>query len=293
MREQSLIAINGLNGTFLQKGKYLRFEECIKHKSLIMHNALQQRNLTIYKYIPLKYLLVLLKEKKLILKTMSSWEDPYENFFMKNHFIKSGWDPQYIRYSIEDKAKYFFGMSWTLQKESDSMWRIYSPDKMSVRISSTVEYLAETMCSEDDTWTILMDKVKYKSEDEIQQWLNSCKKLKSLEQFSQKLADSFFIKRNAFSAEEEYRIVVKKETDNKSSFVCFEVNPEEMISSILVDPRVSEYEFEAIKASLMSFGVDSEKISQSNLYSFNPQVIELGFDLFHSRRQNTQQSKRL
>ena len=40
----------------------------------------------VYKYIPLKYLLSMLKNKKLRIDKITTWEDPYENFFLKEEF---------------------------------------------------------------------------------------------------------------------------------------------------------------------------------------------------------------
>ena len=40
----------------------------------------------VYKYIRLEYLLSMLKNKKLRVDKVSTWEDPYENFFIKEDF---------------------------------------------------------------------------------------------------------------------------------------------------------------------------------------------------------------
>ena len=43
-------------------------------------------NTYVYKYIRLEYLLSMLKDQKLRVDKVSTWEDPYENFFMKEDF---------------------------------------------------------------------------------------------------------------------------------------------------------------------------------------------------------------
>lgn len=269
--------IRGLKSTLLEKDTYLSFDECIKLHSLRINNPQKQRFLTIHKYIPLKYLLVLLKERMLILKPVSSWEDPYENFFLKQHFVQPGRKDPYVM--VDNLTAGLYGMSWSLQEETDSLWRIYSPDRMSIRISTTVEKLVETVSSEDDKWDVWVNSVDYKTDEEIKNWLSQCKAIKEREQFIEKMSESFFIKRKAFEAEKEYRLVVNYAKEIKPT-ICFRCEPEKMITSILVDPRVNEYEYDAIKASLISYGVEEAKIAKSGLYDFQPQKVEMEYDLF-------------
>ena len=269
--------LRGLQSTFLSKESYPSFDECIQHDSVKIKNPLSQRSLTIHKYIPLRFLLVLLREQKLIFRQVSSWEDPYENFFLKQHFVQPGHRDPFV--SVENLTKGLYGMSWTLQEETDSLWRIYSPDKMSVRISSTVEKLVETVCSEDDKWDVWVNAVQYKTYEEITEWLGQIKTIKERGQFVEKMNESFFIKRKAFEAEKEYRLVVNYAEKIRPT-VCFNCDPQKLITDILVDPRVNVYEFEAVKASLLYFGVKEERIRKSELYSFQPQKVEMEYDLF-------------
>lgn len=243
-----------------------------------INNPQEQRGFHLHKYIPLRYLLVLLKEKMLILKPVASWEDPFENFFLKQHFVQPGQNDPYV--TVENLTKSLYGMSWTLQDETDSLWRIYSPDKMSVRITTTVEKLVNTVCSEDDKWDVWMNTVQYKTDEEIKTWLSQCKDIKLRNDFIERMNESFFIKREAFEAEKEYRLVVNYAKEIRPT-ICFRCDPENLINSILVDPRVNEYEYDGIKASLLAYGVEETKIAKSKLYYFKPQKVEMEYDLFH------------
>lgn len=269
--------IRGLQSMLLKKESYPSFDACIARYSLRMTNPEEQRSLSIHKYIPLRYLLVLLKERMLILKPVTSWEDPYENFFLKQHFVQPGHNDPYVK--VENLTRSLYGISWTLQHETDSLWRVYSPDRMSVRISTNVENIVETICSEDNKWDVWANAVQYKTDDEITEWLKQCKIVKDRSQFIEKMSESFFIKRTAFEAEKEYRIVVNYARDIRPT-VCFHCEPEKLIKSYLVDPRVNEYEFDAIKASQVSYGVAENKIVKSDLYAFQPQKVEMEYDLF-------------
>lgn len=269
--------IRGLQSTLLEKDSYSSFNDCITRQSMRIDNPQEQRGLHIHKYIPLRYLLVLLKEKMLILNPVASWEDPFENFFLKQHFVQPGQEAHYV--TVENLTKGLYGMSWTLQDETDSLWRIYSTDRLSVRITTTIEELVITVCSEDDKWDIWMNSVQYKTDEEIKAWLGLCKEIKQQYEFIEKMSESFFIKRKAFEAEKEYRLVVNYAKEIRPT-ICFRCNPENLINSILIDPRVNEYEYDGIKASLMSYGVEERKIAKSNLYYFKPQKVEMEYDLF-------------
>lgn len=272
--------INSIVGTLLENKKDLTFEDCLKHStSFRMCPTNIERELLIYKYIPLKYLLVLLKEKKLIINPVSSWEDPYENFLLKQKFIKPGESEGSSFVTIENLTKGFYGMSWTLQNESDSLWRIYSPDKLSIKISTTVEDLVRIVVSDDDKWGVWMNKVNYKTEDEITEWLSNLKSINDYEQFVGKIGESFFIKRKEFSAEDEYRVIINYRGQWPQT-ICFPCNHSIFIHSYVIDPRVNTYEYEAIKACLMNFGVDEMKITKSPLYDFESRKVEMEYDPF-------------
>lgn len=271
--------INGIVGTLLENEKNLTFEDCLKHSSFRMSNTNKESELQIYKYIPLKYLLVLLKEKKLIINPISSWEDPYENFLLKQKFIKPGELEGSSFVTIEDLTKGFYGMSWTLLDESDSLWRIYSPNKLSVKISTTIADLAKMVVSEDDKWDVWMNKVNYKTGDEITEWLSNLKSINDYEPFVGKIGESFFIKRKEFSAEDEYRVIINYRGQWPQT-ICFPCNHSVFIHSYVIDPRVNTYEYEAIRATLKNLGVDEERISKSNLYNFESHKIEMEYDPF-------------
>ncbi len=272
----------GREGLFLNNEGKVTYDVGTSLSSVRIKKAKVIRQLQINKYIPLKYLLVLLREKWLILNKVTTWEDPYENFFLKEKFVKEGHKHGSYHTSVEDIAKGLYGMSWSLQEETDSLWRIYSPDKLSIRITATVESLVEAAISEDNKWGTWFDKVYYKTEDEIEKWLDQCLKVANSKQFVEKLGESFFIKRKAFLAEKEFRIVVNY-YDKKlpqSSFVCFRIDPHKFISSFIIDPRLTNYEYEAVKDALIGAGAKKDLIKKSSLYDFKPRLVEMKYDPF-------------
>lgn len=275
--------IGGQDGFLMVNDNTLSYEDCVKKKSARIKAASRIRTLHINKYIPLRYILVLLKEKRMILKPVTSWEDPYENFFLKEQFVREGDLNKSYSTSVENLIKGLYGMSWSLQKETDSLWRIYSQDKLSIRITTTVEQLATTVCSEENKWDIWIDKVHYLTEDEINAWLNKCVETETIGQFANKMSESFFIKRNAFIAEKEFRVIVNYNDSKKRiqpSFICYMIDPDSFISEFVIDPRLTKYEYEAVKAALIEAGAKESAIRQSTLYHFKPRKVEMRYDPF-------------
>lgn len=273
-------SINGLSGYYLFNSHNLSYEDCISLPSVRMPNPGELRNMTIHKYIPLQYLLVLVKEKRLVLNRVSAWEDPYENFLLKQHFVKPGDLKASYYTSVEDQTKGLYGMSWTLQQETDSLWRVYSPNKLSVRISCKIERLVETVSSEDNLWGIWLDKVQYLSERKMKSWLKQCGGISTYEQFVEIMSQSFFIKRKAFEAEKEFRLIVNFYKKDNASSIFFRCDPDTLIETIYTDPRLNKYEHEAVRVALIGAGVNEDKIKASSLYNFKPLKIEMPYDLF-------------
>lgn len=256
------------------------FDKGLTLPSLRINDALKMKKWVIHKYIPLRYLLVLLKENKLIFNKVTTWEDPYENFFIKERFVLEGELEGSHYVSVENLAIGLYGMSWTLQEETDSLWRIYSPDKLSIRISTTVETMVETVSSARNNWDVWIDKVEYKGQEEIDKWLDDCKTVSTRGEFFDKMGESFFIKRDAFVAEKEFRVIINYYDKSlpRSSFVCFQIEHNRFISSFITDPRLSKDEHEGIKAALVEAGVEEQLVQPSTLYYFKPRKVEMRYD---------------
>jgi hypothetical protein len=67
----------------------------------------------------------------------SLWKDPFENFFLKCKAVAS--DGTFV--SLESLSESWYGQCWTKNRDSDAMWRIYSPNKDGVRVSTTIRKL--------------------------------------------------------------------------------------------------------------------------------------------------------
>ena len=89
---------------------------------------------TIYRVFSMQWFTHLITTRTNGLVNPSMWEDPFENFFLKNKAIAS--DGSVI--SLESLTESWYGQCWTRNRDSDAMWRIYSPSKDWVRVSTTI-----------------------------------------------------------------------------------------------------------------------------------------------------------
>ena len=148
-------------------------------------------NIPVYKYMKLEYVISMIKSKALSISKLSSWEDPYESFFYKSDFLLSG-DKTIQGPNIEQ----IFGQSWTMQEESDAMWRIYSDkdNKDSVRIRTTADKLFKaTYVNNYCMASTYIGRVKYVSGAEISRWLNSISPITDIHDFQYLGIQSFFL----------------------------------------------------------------------------------------------------
>jgi hypothetical protein len=72
----------------------------------------------------------LFERSELVLVRPKLWEDPSENFLLRcNLELDTG-----KRIDLRNEERQFYGQCWSLKRETDAMWRIYSPQKNGVKI---------------------------------------------------------------------------------------------------------------------------------------------------------------
>ena len=164
----------------------------------------------IYKYIPFKYLKLMIQNSNLYFGKVSSWEDVYENWFLKEQMVLSSRE----KVSAKELIPGVFGQSWTLQEESDAMWRIYSKlertlhdylDDTAVRIKTTARKLYNVIYANDEDFnTSYIGAVKYLSQNDFLKMQDSLSPLNPLD-LSEVFVKSYFFKRAPFEHEKEVR----------------------------------------------------------------------------------------
>ena len=230
----------------------------------------------IYKYFPLKYLTPLLQNKLLRVDQTSKWEDVYENFFLKNEFVYGN-----LSGKADSLLGCVYGQSWTLQDESDAMWRIYSNkyrESCAVRIKTTVKKLFDVIYPAEDNQlshqhTTFLGRVKYLTDDELVRWQHQ--PISASDMYSL-MIESFFLKRKPFEHEQEVRIIRTIPNDFCNVGVEsleFEIDPADLIDEFVIEPRLTNEQSDEVKGKLMDLGVSADKIRQSDLYKFKPMKI--------------------
>lgn len=229
------------------------------------------RDQALYRIIPFDSLLQMLNEKENTLVSTSLWEDVYENFIFKESYLYKG-----NVYSVKSIADRCFGQCWTTKQSSDAMWRIYSPDKKSVRIKTTVSRLWDSVRHESGGKFVL-GKVQYFSQKQIQKDLTSSTPF-TLRELGDLVISSFFAKRSSFNHESEYRLIFFSDKNNivtgKRIKIVNVEDPFSLIMNIYFDPRADQAYVDRCSTILIrAFGYPRNRIHQSTLYDFTPCTI--------------------
>lgn len=229
----------------------------------------------VYKYIPLKYLIPLVVNKKLRIDKVAKWDDPYENFFLKSYFYT--YAPFYkriVQVSTDEIRNRTYGQSWTMLEESDAMWRIYSNkddiENIAVKVKIKIDNLFNIVYTSDECMaTTSIGPVNYKTDDEITNWMQGLNNIGS--EFPNYAEQSILIKRTPFAHEKEVRIIISKDTQTPAEeFLLYDIPDLNVIEEFTLDPRLEEKGEKKIIQKLEDIGVDSYKIKKSSLYEFTP-----------------------
>jgi hypothetical protein len=191
------------------------------------------------------------------------WDDPFENFILTLAIQAS---PNPNSYIIAKDG--FYGQCWSMLKESDAMWRIYSPDKNGVKVRTTVGKLFDSLCGAQEKveGECFIGKVSYKKDVELR------KRLQNREWLSQEIinstsqATSLLFKRVEFEHEAEIRLLYLSPFPATDNLFRYSLNPLEIFDEIQFDPRLSNGVYQAYKYYLEEKIGFHNPITQSELY---------------------------
>lgn len=217
----------------------------------------------IYRIMPIHRLLEMFSSKELVLVPPEKWDDPFENLLLKG----------YIKEIVQNNPGMgvfrndVYGQCWTLHRETDAMWRIYSADKQGVKIKTTVSKLIQSLVSSAEPKMkggCFIGKVDYLNPKEI------IPKLKSIQGiYGRDAAESLLYKRNEFRHEREIRLIC---TRGLGSVQSFSINPSELFDEIVFDPRMNEHMYLACKRAVEEHGF-KKAIKKSQMYQLPKGVV--------------------
>jgi hypothetical protein len=235
----------------------------------------------VYRIFSFKRLEELFQEQKLTLVKPKLWDDPFENFILNaTGKLRDGRE-----FGFGSRNSYF-GQCWSLTKESDAMWRIYSPLKDGVKVKTTMRKLFDPLFAVGGDFEKLngsrynlssfIGKVKYSSTNTLVKMLKDESRMtgKLYDQSGWGQASTFFYKRWAFRHENEIRLIYNSPEHNVYDVFKFDIRPSNLIEQIVFDPRMSEVDFQGYRNQVISWGFNN-KIIQSGLYKLKTFQINL------------------
>jgi hypothetical protein len=234
----------------------------------------------IYRIFSKKRILELIESNELVFVNPEKWEDPFENFFLKAGAV----GPNGENIGFESIRKRWYGQCWTFNKDTDAMWRIYSPKNADghydgVRVETTIKKLLSMICPVKNEYAGLQyfaGAVEYWDRARLEAFLSKITFTDfaiggQMTQFAQTL----YIKREAFDHEQEVRFLFFDihESIPDGEMCKFTIPATEMIDSIAIDPRLTNDEYKSISEELIKAGCTAP-IEQSDLYKFDLRPIK-------------------
>ncbi len=209
----------------------------------------------IYSIMQEEHLLNLFKDKKNVLRKPSDWDDPFENFILKSEVQLSSGEK-----GVFDFHDDFYGQCWTLNKNSDAMWRIYSQGKNGIQVTTTIRKLLKSLhehLGEDAIGYGFVGRVQYFGDKELVEFGDTVFDSKAkIVNFTPGVTTvntvrTLFVKRCAFKHEEEVRLIrVSKQQKPTEALYKYPVDPHDFVDQLMLDPRLSEASFEKKKKCL-------------------------------------------
>lgn len=246
--------------------------EPIEHNTIWLLDGKIDEATEIYRFLPFTRLRDIYAANQTSFRQTIKWDDPFENFLFKCSLRDSSGN----LVSLEEIAKKWYGQCWTLEKETDALWRIYSGDKNSVRISTTVGKLFRSFYNRRDgsaPITHYMSSVKYLERTAIEDFLRQTS-FSSLIGGAQNIqfAALLSVKRIEFGHEREVRLL--KCVDNpQGQWLQSGFNANAVIETITFDPRLENSRVMRRTAQLKKIGCGAT-FEESKLYKLDRIVIK-------------------
>jgi hypothetical protein len=127
-------------------------------------------NTPVYRVFQIDRLISLFSDNVNTLVKPILWDDPFENFILQQDATtQSG---NIVEVSAHRET--FYGQCWTLNaNETDALWRIYSPNKIGVRVKTTLAKLWNSFYDLDDPYAVVkyhIGKILYKDSAKIKKF---------------------------------------------------------------------------------------------------------------------------
>lgn len=222
----------------------------------------------LYRIIKVERLYELFESRRNVLVSPSLWEDPFENLILKARAC--GPNGEIGDFGFRDDI---YGQCWTLQKASDALWRIYSPDKKAVRIRTTIGRLLQSLSANLADWAheqSYIGKVRYLGPTKINAFAEGFT-FDHLD--AQACVSTLLIKRTAFEHEREVRLLYFERSNrrHKGGLFKYQIDPHDLIDQLMADPRLTPNEYQTFRNEILKRTSFKGRIIRSTLYEPPPQ----------------------
>jgi hypothetical protein len=242
----------------------------------------------IYRTIRHKYVRELMEHGSMPLAAPSLWDDPFERLICEARIHSAGDDGSSPRL-LETLRRVAYGQCWSLNPESDAIWRIYSTvskppgsarnqtrDDEGVRLRTTIGRLLSAVsvaCPSELRSRLFFGRVRYLyARDALEavadELVRSAEGADAADSRARQTAESLLIKREPFAHEDECRLIVVDTRRGARQQQLFHVTidePNDIFKSITLDPRLSAEDVRERRQQLTAWGFKGE-IVQSELY---------------------------
>ena len=227
------------------------------------------RNVRMYRIFGIERLFQLINGEELALLAPRKWEDPYEKA---------------LQDMLETQNNFrSYGLCWSSRSRSDALWRIYSPNSLGVRVSTTIGHLTDAILPNNSfsEENFFMGAVSYLPEKTsfpnrmfdfgknklslnqrdfnrrivtISDALKDMAAAKNRHRSTSDIAKTFLVKRKAFDHESEMRFIYVDGNNNGSDGNIYKIpiDPFKLISTIQFDPRMNDDVYEALRKAILA-----------------------------------------
>lgn len=205
----------------------------------------------------------------------TKWQDPFENFFLERTEVVDG-DGAVSQ--LSNLAGDWYGQCWSLNEETDAMWRIYSPEpskQTGVKVRTTVQRLLGNLCAVGSHAAYLqffIGKVDYVTQDDITSLMSGLTFAGMMSGGQgDRFANLLCVKRTAFEHEQEVRLLYHDVTSvgqskrGNGGLFKFALDPSSLFDEVVLDPRLVDGDAVRIERQLVGAGCGLP-ISRSPLY---------------------------
>ena len=231
-----------------------------RHRNQHLHPM--SRTAALYRILSFEHLVDLFESRSLYFSSPRNWEDPFEKIL------------------VHRRSAAIFAQCWCKKAVSDAMWRIYSENKMSVRIKTHVIQLSAQLHrarGAEELINFRTHDVEYLATNELSKKLKAIAEDLDISFTSYRAADALLIKREAFDHEAEVRVVVHdnkwQEGDSQKNHLRISIDPHSLIESVYFDPRASDRYIEVCSYFLKQKLQFKGAVGKSGLYRTQSELI--------------------